>query len=641
MTIISKTIKTSGGDYSSFSAAWAALPISLIGADQTWEFTVYAGDYPSFDIITDKACDSSHRIVFKNNVGDSPRISSDSSISNQPNAYIEIHGITFNGSDYGLNISGSGTIIINRCYCLSAGSGYSLEVGSSLTSYIVNNILFGHQALHIRGNLTLVGNTIIKSSTDINKFCVLSNSIGALVIKNNIFVFNDASNKYGAIDFRDQWSSIISDYNVYYNTNGLTNVIYWVDSGFTISQWQSYSGQDTNSLNTNPQLVNLTSNFNPSNLSSIVVDRGCVVNFCPHATESFNNVTRPFGKAYDIGAYEWNDAHSDQSRVLDASIQRNYGQVLFQQDKRILDSELNLLQKILFTKFRNLINYVLKMNSGFINLTQFVQGSTTTSIKMGSQIGDVNQAIVNGYLLNIAGTSSTNDYENIINFSAKPLSGTRNDLIFLEVWEAMIKGNTDIDFGFNKPSQQKIYKWGNSKYGGTNVDDDLVDPILNRETADRTQLQYEIRVVDGVNNLTGVLCKDNLNTFDIACDGATGEQLVNLWVAHGTKPIYARPEVDINDNPLPYGYHWAIPIAVVLRINTETQIELGSIIDMRLKVGIRNIDPQLDLVTNTIAITYGISEPSQTNKTIIYIDQNDNLLKMKKPNGSILTIQTI
>jgi hypothetical protein len=77
-----------------------------------------------------------------------------------------------------------------------------------------------------------------------------------------------------------------------------------------------------------------------------------------------------------------------------------------------------------------------------------------------------------------------------------PSPMSRQDLVFLEVWRALVKAPPSAA---NKPSATEIYRYGNVQYAGTNLPDDLIQPDIPASTSHRIQLQYRIRVATGVN----------------------------------------------------------------------------------------------------------------------------------------------
>jgi len=102
-------------------------------------------------------------------------------------------------------------------------------------------------------------------------------------------------------------------------------------------------------------------------------------------------------------------------------------------------------------------------------------------------------AVVNGWILQIGGTAlDGEDFADKIVLN--PAVNNREDLVFLEVWKASVVSNT-MD---GKPDTDKMWKYGNNEYGGTNLEDEIVNGSVGFETATRTQIQYRIRVVDSV-----------------------------------------------------------------------------------------------------------------------------------------------
>lgn len=113
------------------------------------------------------------------------------------------------------------------------------------------------------------------------------------------------------------------------------------------------------------------------------------------------------------------------------------------------------------------------------------------------------EAVVNGYVIQVrnskvnGGNFDDDDYLSI-ELPAAPAPSTmfRQDFIFLEVWRSLIKPNPSIT---HKPDATHVYYDGNVQYAGTNPLEDLIDPTINATTSYRIQLQYRLRVVEGVN----------------------------------------------------------------------------------------------------------------------------------------------
>lgn len=111
-------------------------------------------------------------------------------------------------------------------------------------------------------------------------------------------------------------------------------------------------------------------------------------------------------------------------------------------------------------------------------------------------------AVVNGWVIPVrssavtGGSMSDMDYVSIeLPVSPAPAPMSRQDFVFLEVWRSLIKPSPSTE---NKPSANQVYRYGNTQYRGVNLQDDLTQPDINATTSYRVQVQYRIRVVEGV-----------------------------------------------------------------------------------------------------------------------------------------------
>lgn len=184
-------------------------------------------------------------------------------------------------------------------------------------------------------------------------------------------------------------------------------------------------------------------------------------------------------------------------------------------------------------------------------------------------------AAVNGYLLDVRGSRVNGgslfaaDW-NSLQLNPAPASGHRLDLVFLEVWPAIITYGTAA----NVPNTNEIYPLGNRQWGDAYAPNNLIDTSFNpsRPTDGRIQLQYQFRLVDGVSRalnpdvmlLPTVLAKGNNGVLtSYAFTRQTAKLDAGLYVA-GDGSATARAQLGSVT-----GYVYAIPICLVSRRNQE------------------------------------------------------------------------
>jgi len=192
------------------------------------------------------------------------------------------------------------------------------------------------------------------------------------------------------------------------------------------------------------------------------------------------------------------------SRVLPAE-DRSFTGVVFQPLRPPLDSEWNLVQAIGVENLRNLVSAI--TTSGFV-----IKGPITGRPSSGTNVWKHTISIpnptvlINGHVFHVGGGTNqfqANATQNVWQMLGNgdenssffiigdgPSIGSREDLVFLEVWEEVIS------------SDSYIPKYGNSQYAGTPIANDLVDSNIGRETTKRTQIKYRYRVVEGVDFLS-------------------------------------------------------------------------------------------------------------------------------------------
>jgi len=261
---------------------------------------------------------------------------------------------------------------------------------------------------------------------------------------------------------------------------------------------------------------------------------------------------------------------------------RNFDNIIYEPTKPVLDAELNGMTDIISAKLQDMIRS--KVPSGWFNAdyslgydnTGLTYGISTTNTSNTFYICSRREtpltAVVNGWLINVGGTNSNNDSLIEIELNNPPGMGSREDLVFLEVWKEIIEGVPSTE---GKPSASAIYKYGNTEYGGINLLDEIVNPSIGFQTTERVQIQYRIRVVSGVNFINypeGI--DDSANVF--AQGGTASPSIIynfinvgstwddyGLYVA-GDGSSSAQGNLNTVD-----GYVYAIPMVRIHRRNSS------------------------------------------------------------------------
>lgn len=261
---------------------------------------------------------------------------------------------------------------------------------------------------------------------------------------------------------------------------------------------------------------------------------------------------------------------------------RNWETTVFQAGKPVLDKELNL-QEDLATD-TNRLTRLRAQPSGWVSSDFLGTSSSTSSIFTVSAVADELeipgelQAIVNGWNILVGNTNANGT--NLLDLGTSPsgAGAKREDLVILEVWRRLIAPSPGTD---GKSPAGRIWWYGNVKIAGAddlvlNFADDILDGTVGSETTKRVQVQYRLRVIQGV-DLFGspygiddplVVFAHSVPATAILPDGtATLFNYVNqsanrdpgLWVAGDGNPANTLGTVD--------GYMYAIPLMAVVRRN--------------------------------------------------------------------------
>ena len=266
---------------------------------------------------------------------------------------------------------------------------------------------------------------------------------------------------------------------------------------------------------------------------------------------------------------------SGVSRVLEIA-NRKYSNLIWQEGKPPLDSELNFMGQIDWENLSEMVRS--QVHSGFLldptrSEEDFVfYDQSTNYFEINREANNPLIAVVNGWIIPVLGTKSDDGISNAISLPAPPTSDSQTNIVFLEVWRAVV----EADDATNKPSTYKVYPYGNVEYTSTtlDLDDELKDPTLGFETTKRVQVQYRIRVQSaGVDLIYEI---EGLSDGDIVAQGTQSSPVlgypfmnqsdngdVGLWRA-GNGDVTSQNDLGTVD-----GYVYAVPLCAIFRRNSS------------------------------------------------------------------------
>ena len=260
----------------------------------------------------------------------------------------------------------------------------------------------------------------------------------------------------------------------------------------------------------------------------------------------------------------------------------NYDSIIFQPTKPVLDSELNFISDLQSSKIQDFIRS--KAPSGWLD-ANFKSGydengdqfginftSTSNTFIINSAKNTPSIANVNGWVIPVGGSGISDENKILVELPPPPSSGSRTDLVFLEVFKVQLDSNTSD----NKPELGKRYKFGNEDFGGNNLEDNIVNASVNIETTQRTQIQYRIRIVTGVDFENSPEGLSDTNT--VRAQGGKGFPVPTYgyrnagseWDDYGLYISGTGTDLDKTNLGTVDGYSYAIPMFKVHRRNTSS-----------------------------------------------------------------------
>lgn len=266
---------------------------------------------------------------------------------------------------------------------------------------------------------------------------------------------------------------------------------------------------------------------------------------------------------------------------------RSFDQVVWQDHRPPMASEANLDQQILSYKssvlvgsaspsgfLRDPLSALSDFDTNPLDSNQFfIRSRSATNSK------DHLVALVNGWVVQISGTDNPEGTHNRVRLNPPPLSGQREDFVFLEVWKALVSPNPSTA---NKPSSSSVWRFGNVGYGGSNPADDLIHPVARAETTKRVQIQYRLRVFgggDSGSSVDFVSYPDGLGDPQVRAQGPLSSPGPNPYVSMsdlGDPGLWRSGSGDPSATGTVDGYVYAIPVVAVRRRNASPFTDLTS-----------------------------------------------------------------
>jgi hypothetical protein len=251
-------------------------------------------------------------------------------------------------------------------------------------------------------------------------------------------------------------------------------------------------------------------------------------------------------------------------------------------DRALLDVELNEMQIIQDEARKSITRKLLP--SGFLELVSKEFSGKPIIYNPNSDLTDMLnyiaiapcRAIVNGMEVDIRGNFSADGYDGytLINLGKPPKTGSREDLIYLEVW---LENLTPAD---------EVTK--NGYLNGDKADYTMVDSRINEETSRRCCLRYDIKVATNIDFSTfpngfGYINTNNFTSIQASVDGKLGyDYNANLVFRPADNAVFkdcefykdynlyvgGRPDYTLKNNSIVGKYVFAIPMFRLKRRNT-------------------------------------------------------------------------
>jgi len=266
------------------------------------------------------------------------------------------------------------------------------------------------------------------------------------------------------------------------------------------------------------------------------------------------------------------------SRVL-VPDDKSWEMVVWRANKSPLDSELILNQQISSQKIQKALQTVpsgyLEALKVTIETADLAPGTLSLNTVYGANefLMTPHQALISGTMIDVVGGSvngagaSPDGLSSLIKLDPPPATGSREDLVFLEVWQQLVVASPST---VGKPSPGELYPFGNTQWSSGFIAEDLRDPAIVGPTTNRIQWQYRIRVESDL-AFTGF--PNGVDDTTVFPNGATtGDVVAFNFQLLSDNGVYVAGDGDSASQAslgTVDGFVYALPIARIHRRNSQ------------------------------------------------------------------------
>lgn len=189
------------------------------------------------------------------------------------------------------------------------------------------------------------------------------------------------------------------------------------------------------------------------------------------------------------------------------------------------------------------------------------------------------RALLNGYLITVAGANNEEGTGNLITLPAPPTGSTRYDLVFLEAWFAEVSTGT-----VETAIDDNVFRFGGVESG--TIANALKDSAVGVETARAVQLRWRIRTFEDV-----AVGTEDVEYTGLYAWGANDEDTTLLFVKDdysGMSVAGSGSSADAIALGSVDGFCYAIPLFRMVRASADATITDADVhADLRAEVYLR------------------------------------------------------